>query len=355
MASLKTAYDFIINKCNANNVRYSQAYREGEIIDGIQYYDCSSLMYAGLKEGGYYNNVSNYTPWFWTAIEEEELTKIGFQKLNAKTSEWKKGDILWRSGHTEMVYSSLPTKSMGARSSKLSAEDQVSIHNTTKESWTYIFRSPISSDDLNTTNLSWINKDDYLTDEEKQNNAEIVWTTMKNNGWNEYSISALLGNMDQESNINPGFSQRGGGTGYGLVQWTPGTRWKNWADLNGYAYNDGYGQLAKIQEEMTASNQDEWYKTSVIYGDNPPNGFYELTRDEFIHNRLNKSIEYLTSAWLWEYERPNLSDAMENYRIERALYWYDYFRSYEPGGFTLPVWLLFRLLNRKESAKRDTH
>ena len=36
MPSLQVAYDFVVEKCNGPNVRYSQAHREGEIIDGLK-------------------------------------------------------------------------------------------------------------------------------------------------------------------------------------------------------------------------------------------------------------------------------------------------------------------------------
>lgn len=353
MASLKEAYNFVIEKCKAANVRYSmdENLRRGGYQDGLQYYDCSSLMYACLQAGGFYQGVTDFEPWFWTAIMREELPKLGFTEYDASTTEWKPGDILLRlrsRGHTEMVYSLSPLSSMGARGSTLPAEEQVEIHETNKTSWQYLFRCKASDDDLNGQPIptEWINKDDYLTESEKLNNARIVWASLIREGWTEYSIAALLGNMDQESNINPGFSQRGGGTGYGLVQWTPGTRWKNWADERGYSYDDGNGQLLKIVEEMTADGQDEWYTTKEIYGDNPPNGEYLLSRNDFITNPDRKSIAYLTSAWLWEYERPNLADAMESYRQERAQHWYNILHGYTPipdPGFELPIWLLWKI------------
>lgn len=348
MASLKESYNFMIEKCKASNVRYSQKYREGQIIDGLQYYDCSSLIYAALQAGGFYEGVSDYTPWFWTAIEQSELvSKLGFSRLNARTEEWRPGDILWRDRHTEMVYSLDPLSSMGARSDTLPADDQVEIHSTTVNSWVYILRCPAESDDLNGTPAptAWYNDDTYLTQAQRENNARIVWASLTVQGWSEYAIAALLGNMDQESTINPGFSQRGG-SGYGLVQWTPASRWTDWADARGYEHNDGNGQILKIVEEMTADNQDEWYTTQEIYGDNPPNGQYNLSRDEYITNSGNHTIDYLTSAWLWEYERPPLATANESYRIQQANYWYNLFHGWTPKpdpGFNLPIWLIWKI------------
>lgn len=346
MASLKEAYNFVVEKCAAENVRYSQEYREGQTIDGLQYYDCSSLMYAALYAGGFYFGISGYIPWFWTAVEGEELTKIGFSELTS-ADEWRPGDILWRSGHTEMLYSLNPLSSMGARSARLADAEQVAIHTTTKNSWTKVYRCTAKDDDLNGTPAPsvWYNDDTYLSESQKLNNAKIIWASLIVQGWSEYSIAALLGNMDQESTINPGFSQRGG-SGYGLVQWTPPTRWSDWADSRGYEKDDGNGQILKIVEEMTAANQDEWYSTREIYGDNPPNGHYLLSREDYITNSGSWSIDYLTSAWLWEYERPPLSTAMESYRRERAHYWYNVLHGMQPipdPGFDLPIWLVWKV------------
>lgn len=347
MASLKEAFNFVVEKCIAENVRYSQDYREGQTINGLQYYDCSSLMYAALYAGGFYFGVSGYTPWFWTAIEGDELIKIGFSELDYETTEWRIGDILWRSGHTEMVYSLNPLSSAGARSARLPDADQVSVHSTSKSSWTKIYRCATKDDDLNGVPIPtvWYNDDTYLSESQKLNNAKIIWGSLIVQGWSEYSIAALLGNMDQESTINPGFSQRGG-SGYGLVQWTPSSRWTTWADDRGYEYNDGNGQIMKIVEEMTESGQDEWYTTREVYGDSPPNGQYLLSREDYISNSGNWSIDYLTSAWLWEYERPPLSTAMEDYRRQRANYWYQLLHGQSPipdPGFNLPIWLIWKI------------
>lgn len=137
--------------------------------------------------------------------------------------------------------------------------------------------------------MSFINEDRYLTDDEMLNNAKLVYDYLHSKGWSDNAIYATLGNMQEESNINPGLSERGG-DGYGLVQWTPSHIIKNWLDAHGKAHNDGYGQLDKILEEVHDGSQ--WIKTSG----------YNLTFEAYTHS--NESLEYLVNAFICNYERP---------------------------------------------------
>ncbi len=124
------AYDFVVNKCNASNVGYSQTYRNEQTVGGVTYYDCSSLIFYALKHNG-------WTMWdgnaFTTATMGSVLKSIGFTEL--PSTDWQAGDILWRSGHTEMVYSGQTT--MGAHSSRKPLAEQVSINSYTSSYSSY--------------------------------------------------------------------------------------------------------------------------------------------------------------------------------------------------------------------------
>lgn len=56
--------------------------------------------------------------------------------------------------------------------------------------------------------------------------AEIVWATLKKEGFSEESIAGILGNLQQESGIDPTVVQSNG-VGHGLAQWSAGGRWDN--------------------------------------------------------------------------------------------------------------------------------
>ena len=56
--------------------------------------------------------------------------------------------------------------------------------------------------------------------------AEVVWTTLKKEGFSEESIAGILGNLQQESGVDPTVVQSNG-VGHGLAQWSAGGRWDN--------------------------------------------------------------------------------------------------------------------------------
>ena len=80
----------------------------------------------------------------------------------------------------------------------------------------------------------------YLSLEEMTVNANYIYSYFSSRGWTKESISAMLGNMQRESTINPGIWQNldEGNTslGFGLVQWTPATNYFDWCDSMGYEY-----------------------------------------------------------------------------------------------------------------------
>lgn len=115
--------------------------------------------------------------------------------------------------------------------------------------------------------MAWISKNAYLTKSEMQNNALMVYAYCINKGWTLNAIAGMLGNMQVESNINPGIWQglNEYGKGYGLVQWDPYTNYTSWADANGYSWTDGDAQLKWIDERSASTGQwiiNDSYNTS---------------------------------------------------------------------------------------------
>ena len=155
-------------------------------------------------------------------------------------------------------------------------------------------------------------EDTYLTQLQKQNNATIVYNYLQEKGWSHNAICATLGNMEQESNINPAFNQRGGG-GFGLVQWDPASKYTDWADVNGYANNSITGQLEYMIYSMQPG-QGEWFKNRKFSD-------YYLSASSYISS--NCSVEYLTAVFLYSYERAG--NAKLDLRKKYARYWSEYF------------------------------
>lgn len=166
-----------------------------------------------------------------------------------------------------------------------------------------------------------ISNNKYLSQGEMESNAKEIYTYLSDKGWTLNAISGLLGNMQRESTINPGLWQslkEGNYSGwYGLVQWTPATKYTNWANANGYDIGDGTGQLYWI--DQLSESTGEWLKTSA----------YNLTWSQF--KISTETPEYLASAYLKNFERAGVEE--EEARRQYARFWYDFLESgVEPAG-----------------------
>lgn len=227
---LNAAYQWEINTCNAPNVGYSQTYRNAQKVNGVTYYDCSSFQWFGLIAGGW-----NLTGWpFTTSNMGPVLESLGFSSLST-TGEWKPGDIVWRPGHTEMVYQGGNAQGicMGAHTSNAKLENQVSIGSSsgnptaisTPANYTKLYRYG----DGGATGVSY----------------------------SDYVIAAICGNWWQESGLNPGIWEGlvVGAPGYGLGQWTDNattsrrTALFEYLDSHGFPRDSGDGQIQFFTHE----------------------------------------------------------------------------------------------------------
>lgn len=165
---------------------------------------------------------------------------------------------------------------------------------------------------LNKDDSLWISSNNYLTVSQMENNAQLVWNFFKGYGWTKNAVAALLGNMQGESNINPGlWESRDEGNmncGYGLVQWTPANKVIDWLESNGYAINSGFGQCARIIYEL--ENHIQYYATNA----------FNFSFYDFAHS--TQTPEYLAKAFIYNYERPYNYDQPQ--RETYARNWYNY-------------------------------
>lgn len=165
---------------------------------------------------------------------------------------------------------------------------------------------------LNKDDSLWISSNNYLTVSQMENNAQLVWNFFKGYGWTKNAVAALLGNMQGESNINPGlWESRDEGNmncGYGLVQWTPANKVIDWLEGNGYAINSGFGQCARIIYEL--ENHIQYYATNA----------FNFSFYDFAHS--TQTPEYLAKAFIYNYERPYNYDQPQ--RETYARNWYNY-------------------------------
>lgn len=282
-------YQWAIDTCNANNVGYSQPYRNQKTVNGITYYDCSSFVWYALKAGGFDVNaaykIATGSDYAGNAItthtEPAFLQALGFTR-KALNEEWKAGDILIRSEHTEIVYSGGIGKgiSMGAHSANYSLPNQVSI-NTTE-----------------TTAAKW----------------QEIWRYGEGGagkyGLSIYVVCALAGNSWRESHINSDFQEVGGG-GFGLFQWTDTqgsprrTNLQNWLVANNYEITSPEGQIEFLIYE------GDWIKNFGTYN----------TLEEFLKSN-STDIPYLTECFMRNWERPGVPALEERINFANKAYAY---------------------------------
>ena len=155
----------------------------------------------------------------------------------------------------------------------------------------------------------------YLGDSQKAVNAQYIWEYLRTRGWTKNAVSGLLGNMETESTINPGIWQslnanntRGG---FGLTQWTPATKYLNWARSQGLSATEINSQLQRILYEATdLSTNRQWWSTAS----------YKITFEQFTHS--TDSAYQLACAFLHCYERPANSNT-DKIRGDRAAKWFN--------------------------------
>lgn len=166
-----------------------------------------------------------------------------------------------------------------------------------------------------------------LTMAQMKINATYIYGYLTSQGWTVEAISGLLGNMQHESAINPGRWQSNNvgnmSGGYGLVQWTPATKYINWTGIVG-DYSTMDNNLARILYEVL--NHIQYYATAGY-----PESFTEFTQS-------TKSPYYLACAFAWNYERSWVvlhgseaqKEALRRRRGGAANEWYTYLTGQTP-------------------------
>lgn len=152
----------------------------------------------------------------------------------------------------------------------------------------------------------------WLNQDEMNNNAKCLYGYLnKVHGWSLNACCGVLGNATMESRINPNMEEVGGGGGYGLVQWTPGSICKDYLNSRGAKLAD-YGNC---ECDLIATGSG-WYSTNK----------YPLSFSEF--TRSNSDPGYLALAYLANFERP--FDPNQPVRGTQAQNWYNYLKDWTP-------------------------
>lgn len=171
---------------------------------------------------------------------------------------------------------------------------------------------------------SWVSKPNLynMTEEDKQNNAILVYAKLNSYGWTLEAIAGFLGNANRESNIDPDSSGSGG---YGMVGWTPPSNFTIWANYYGYAHDDGDRQLEFINMGVTCNWRNPYnpdgtpklFNTWTQYNHGINTTFAEFKSS-------HKTPEELARIFMYGYERPNEAYAALNLRQKWARKWYNF-------------------------------
>jgi hypothetical protein len=180
--------------------------------------------------------------------------------------------------------------------------------------------------------MIYYNPSRALSKAEMTTNANYIYNFLKGKGWTKNAIAGILGNMQSESTINPNRWQSDdiGDTsgGYGLVQWTPATKYLDWCSARGYVPKYMDSNLKRILEEVSTDSQ---WGNNEVYG-SPPYNFKGFTKST--ENPYTLGVNFLKF-----YERPKVQDEAEQQeRGNQAVYWYSHLTGGTgmTGGYTPP-------------------
>ncbi len=179
-------------------------------------------------------------------------------------------------------------------------------------------------------------------------NAEYIYWYLRDKGWSKEAICGLLGNIYEESKVNPGVWQHGVNSligGYGIVQYTSDDRKEffRYMEKQGYTVPNGLNELVRDNPKKAMNCQldylmqsKNWYYTDEFkrYFDFTGSDYEEHMPDkvqmsfkEFQNS--NAAPSCLALIFHASYERSmDTIDAIDE-RGASAEEWYEYFKDYE--------------------------
>lgn len=228
-----------------------------------------------------------------------------------------KGHVMWASGGLNL-------------NNPYSMYDMMSVNDTTLvNGYGYNWRTSI---------LQWVERDDYLNQSEMENNATIIINYYRSIGLEDRTIAGILGNMQAESTLSPILNERGGGGGYGLVQWTPKQDLINACSVLGLSpYTSGDVQIQVIIQEIDGPQSvRQWYTTqgfiSNYYDSGATSDMIGISGNDFLYNTMNWTPEKLAIMFMAGYERPSYNPLINHYinRMQYARNWFYFMSGIEP-------------------------
>lgn len=173
-----------------------------------------------------------------------------------------------------------------------------------------------------------------LTVGQQEFNAIYILNALTDAGFNKNAACAVLGNFEQESNFDPGVWEEMNNTykGYGIAQWTPATKFIDYARNHGIIGNTTASEvnyLANTNPKALMDAELDYLLWSCENGHFcKPDGEdiidhtgVTITFNEFKNSNL--SIDTLTKVFHDYYEKSADTDAIIQQRVLNALKWYN--------------------------------
>lgn len=180
----------------------------------------------------------------------------------------------------------------------------------------------------------------WLSMEQMEVNAGELYNLIKSRhpDWQDGPIAGMYGNMQTESTLNPGIWQNldegNIDLGYGLVQWTPASKYLDWCTANKYPPDTLNTALLRIEWEI--ANNQQWIATKYY-------------NHSFTYFLTDSNITAYQAALIFvrNYERPD--EYNDNLRGTRANYWYEFITGEIPpgpvvSGKKLPLYMMYNAI-----------
>ena len=317
LAIISSAFDFSQNDDSIKEIALGQIkecyeQQNKEISDMRSIYRNFSVVYVDKKDEEAYN-VEEHQPevQFTETTNSAEMLSMATVYFDFDLEDAGESKI---KDYIKKLYNGSHTTSVSTTTETVKDKDGKSITYTdaTVTLTTYYFNSLF---------------DCTLTDKvgilQGSNYAEQVWSYLTSSGFSKECTAAILGNMDQESGVDPtSIQSNGNGPAAGICQWENiNERAGRWLNLYNYAQSKGKDwtdlqcQLDFLISELQGGDPTTLSKLNNYYG-----GFNNF--------KSSTDIDWAVEAFEKSFERagkPNMA-----HRIEAAHYYYDLYKDFTP-------------------------
>lgn len=180
------------------------------------------------------------------------------------------------------------------------------------------------------------------TSQNVQENAAEVYNTLWAAGWTHNAICAVIGNLIHESSgCNPGQFEGGynysWSRGFGIAQWTPGTKVSNYIG----SQQQGVVDDGAAQVQFLLSDTSQW--SNIFLNPDGTSQYYNKSGLPYItsmaqFSQSNADVYQLTTVWAICWERPGAQYAAFDARYAYASYYDTFFGGgSQPGQYKILV------------------